>query len=54
MLQQLVVTCANSLSAMADESSSRGVPAISLPEVTRNFQFHIGDSSSQRPCVVQL
>lgn len=46
--------CANTLSAMADESSSRRAPAISLPEVTRNFQSHIGDSSSQRPCLVQL
>lgn len=54
VLQQLVVTCSNTLSRMTDESPSRRTPAKSLPEVTRNFHSHMGESSSQRPCFVQV
>ena len=39
---------------MAVESTARGTSIVSLPEITRNFLSHFGESSDQRPCLSHL
>lgn len=49
-----MVSYTNTLSMMADESTSTGTPVVSLSEVTGDFQSHTGEPSSQSSHFVQF
>lgn len=49
-----LITYSRTPSMMAVESTARRTSIVSLPEITRNFLSHFGESSDQRPCLSHL